>query len=90
MFASPTAETSSKIAVIKPDWGAKALNSLAKEEEGRRDQIKTTWLGHACFMVEFPSRSTSTERGVRILFDPVFSDRCSPSQHIGPKRFTRK
>ncbi|KAJ7679589.1 beta-lactamase superfamily domain-containing protein [Mycena rosella] len=29
-------------------------------------------------------------RGAHILFDPVFSDRCSPSQLIGPKRFTRK
>ncbi|KAF9029557.1 Metallo-hydrolase/oxidoreductase [Hymenopellis radicata] len=27
-------------------------------------------------------------RGARVLFDPVFSDRCSPSQLMGPKRFT--
>ncbi|KIY48261.1 Metallo-hydrolase/oxidoreductase [Fistulina hepatica ATCC 64428] len=30
----------------------------------------------------------SPSRGIRILFDPVFSERCSPSQWMGPKRFT--
>ncbi|KAJ6603699.1 beta-lactamase superfamily domain-containing protein, partial [Mycena sp. CBHHK59/15] len=49
--------------------------------------IKATWLGHACFLVELPS-ATAGLRGARILFDPVFSDRCSPTQWIGPKRFT--
>ncbi|KAF9145464.1 hypothetical protein BGX30_008681 [Mortierella sp. GBA39] len=43
-------------------------------------QITTTWLGHACFLVQVD--------GVNILFDPVFSDRCSPSQLAGPKRIT--
>ncbi|KAG0211761.1 hypothetical protein BGX33_004103 [Mortierella sp. NVP41] len=44
------------------------------------EQITTTWLGHACFLVQV--------NGVNVLFDPVFSDRCSPSQLAGPKRFT--
>jgi N-acyl-phosphatidylethanolamine-hydrolysing phospholipase D len=52
------------------------------------DKIKATWLGHACFLVELPATAAGL-RGARILFDPVFSDRCSPSQWIGPKRFTR-
>lgn len=64
------------------------------------DKIKSTWLGHACFLVEMPARSIQEEddshsahplipsRGARILFDPVFSDRCSPSQFMGPKRYT--
>jgi N-acyl-phosphatidylethanolamine-hydrolysing phospholipase D len=26
--------------------------------------------------------------GVNILFDPVFSERCSPNQWAGPKRYT--
>jgi len=52
------------------------------------DAIKSTWLGHACFLVEFPSRHTGG-RGVRVLFDPVWSDRCSPSQLVGPKRYTQ-
>lgn len=43
--------------------------------------LRATWLGHACYFVEFPS-------GLRILFDPVFTERCSPFSWLGPKRFT--
>ncbi|KAL4901860.1 hypothetical protein BDW74DRAFT_187095 [Aspergillus multicolor] len=44
--------------------------------------LRATWLGHACYYVEFPS-------GLRVLFDPVFEDRCMPVQWAGHKRFTR-
>jgi L-ascorbate metabolism protein UlaG (beta-lactamase superfamily) len=44
-------------------------------------KLRATWLGHACYYVEFPG-------GLRVLFDPVFEDRCSPLSWIGPKRFT--
>lgn len=37
-----------------------------------------TWFGHASALL--------TLDGARILLDPVWSDRCSPSQHVGPKR----
>ncbi|KAK0619943.1 beta-lactamase superfamily domain-containing protein [Immersiella caudata] len=43
--------------------------------------LRATWLGHACYHVEFPS-------GLRILFDPVFEDRCSPLSFAGPKRYS--
>ena len=43
--------------------------------------LRATWLGHACYYVEFPS-------GLRVLFDPVFEDRCSPFSFMGPKRYT--
>lgn len=43
--------------------------------------LRATWLGHACFYVEFPG-------GLRVLFDPVFEDRCSPFSWLGPKRYT--
>lgn len=43
--------------------------------------LRATWLGHACYLVEFPG-------GLRVLFDPVFEDRCGPSGVLGPKRFT--
>lgn len=45
-------------------------------------EFRATWLGHACFYVEFPG-------GLRALFDPVFSQRCSPVQFMGPKRVTK-
>ena len=43
--------------------------------------LRATWLGHACYFVEFP-------QGFRVLFDPVFSERCSPFSWLGPKRYT--
>ncbi|KAI4133038.1 MAG: hypothetical protein LQ347_002328 [Umbilicaria vellea] len=45
------------------------------------DTLRATWLGHACYFVEFPG-------GLRVLFDPVFSERCSPFSWMGPKRYT--
>ncbi|KAF2843394.1 Metallo-hydrolase/oxidoreductase [Patellaria atrata CBS 101060] len=43
--------------------------------------LRATWLGHACYYVEFPS-------GFRALFDPVFEQRCSPFTWLGPSRYT--
>ncbi|SCZ91023.1 BZ3500_MvSof-1268-A1-R1_Chr1-3g02486 [Microbotryum saponariae] len=63
------------------DWG-----------KGRTDwkgKIKATWLGHACYVVEFPSTVQGAHRGPRVLFDPIFSHRCSPSQYLGPARVTK-
>jgi L-ascorbate metabolism protein UlaG (beta-lactamase superfamily) len=42
---------------------------------------------HACYFVELPT-PPGAARGVRIIFDPVFSKRCSPSSWVGPARFT--
>lgn len=44
-------------------------------------ELRATWLGHACYYVEFPS-------GLRVLFDPVFEHRCSPFSWLGPQRYT--
>ena len=48
--------------------------------------IKACWLGHASLYFELPAVG---ERGLRVLCDPVFSQRCSPSQWMGPKRYTQ-
>jgi L-ascorbate metabolism protein UlaG (beta-lactamase superfamily) len=42
------------------------------------DGLHVTWLGHSTALVEI--------EGVRVLFDPVWSDRCSPTWFLGPKR----
>lgn len=47
------------------------------------EELRTTWLGHASHYTEFPS-------GLRVLFDPVLEDRCSPFTFAGPKRYTRR
>jgi len=40
--------------------------------------IQITWIGHATFLIQL--------RGINILTDPVFSERCSPFSFLGPKR----
>ena len=41
--------------------------------------LRVTWLGHATALVDLD--------GARILTDPVWSERVSPSEWIGPRRF---
>ena len=41
--------------------------------------LRATWLGHSTVLVEMD--------GVRVLTDPVWGQRASPSRLIGPKRF---
>ncbi|KAK4058111.1 Protein-lysine N-methyltransferase efm4 [Microbotryomycetes sp. JL221] len=73
--------------VLTPDWG---LTSTTDKDKWVK-QIKVTWLGHACFLVEFPVPAGAPvgTRGARVLFDPVWSHRCSPVQFMGPARVTK-
>ncbi|HEY3501027.1 MAG TPA: MBL fold metallo-hydrolase [Polyangiaceae bacterium] len=41
--------------------------------------LRITWFGHSSLLVELDGR--------RVLTDPVWSERCSPSSFLGPKRF---
>lgn len=41
--------------------------------------LRVTWLGHATVLVEMD--------GLNILTDPIFSQRASPFQFMGPKRY---
>ena len=49
--------------------------------------LKTTWLGHAGFLIQCAA-AEGASRGINILCDPVFSERTSPVQFFGPKRYT--
>lgn len=40
-----------------------------------------TWIGHSTMLLHVGGKT--------ILTDPIFSDRCSPVQFIGPKRYTQ-
>ena len=44
-----------------------------------RSGLRATWLGHSTVLLEVD--------GVRVLTDPVWGQRASPSQLTGPKRF---
>jgi L-ascorbate metabolism protein UlaG (beta-lactamase superfamily) len=41
--------------------------------------LRVTWMGHSSMLVEID--------GVRVLIDPVWDERASPFQWMGPKRF---
>ncbi|MEU3493486.1 MBL fold metallo-hydrolase [Kitasatospora cineracea] len=45
---------------------------------GASEGVAVTWFGHASALLELD--------GCRVLVDPIWSDRCSPSQLTGPKR----
>ena len=64
------------VKIRQPDWATK-----------QHDKLRATWIGHASFLVETPA-PTGSDRGVRILFDPVFSERTSPFSWAGPKRYS--
>ncbi len=53
------------------------MNGYAQEPASQ--ELRFAWLGHASVLVELGGR--------RILIDPVFSDRASFYQWMGPKRF---
>ncbi|KIO15405.1 hypothetical protein M407DRAFT_99561, partial [Tulasnella calospora MUT 4182] len=79
-------DISSKLGLRKPDFGYTVKTSeSATAVDGNKSSMKATWLGHACFLLELPSPDGAA-RGARILFDPVFSHRCSPFSFMGPQR----
>jgi L-ascorbate metabolism protein UlaG (beta-lactamase superfamily) len=51
---------------------------MAPAAQPAADGLAVTWYGHASALVEIEGR--------RVLLDPVWSKRCSPSQSVGPSR----
>ncbi|KAJ7467015.1 Metallo-hydrolase/oxidoreductase [Mycena latifolia] len=62
------------IKTIKPNF--EVLDSVEK--------LCATWLGHAGFLVQLPCEPG--HRPLRVVFDPIFSDRAFPSAWVGPRR----
>jgi L-ascorbate metabolism protein UlaG (beta-lactamase superfamily) len=61
--------------------GPMPVVSLTREDFAQppASGLRATWLGHSTVLVEID--------GARILFDPVWARRASPSSLIGPRRF---
>ncbi|GLY03836.1 MBL fold metallo-hydrolase [Actinoplanes sp. NBRC 101535] len=51
---------------------------VVRSSGGDADGLHITWYGHSSALIEI--------EGSRVLLDPLWSDRCSPSQLAGPKR----
>ena len=56
-----------------------AVNPLAVWERAPSSGLRATWLGHSTVLLEIG--------GVRVLTDPVWGTRASPSRLAGPRRF---
>eukprot|EP00246_Nothoceros_aenigmaticus_P002244 TRINITY_DN13062_c0_g1_i1.p1 TRINITY_DN13062_c0_g1~~TRINITY_DN13062_c0_g1_i1.p1 ORF type:complete len:361 (+),score=39.76 TRINITY_DN13062_c0_g1_i1:95-1177(+) len=63
---------------VKRQLGIPIRTNLEALLQPPKDEVQITWVGHATFLLQF--------EGVNVLTDPVWSDRCSPSQIVGPKR----
>ena len=48
-------------------------------EELKDSGVQAMWIGHASVLIRLD--------GLTVLTDPIFSDRCSPSQYFGAKRY---
>ena len=56
-----------------------SVSPLADWAQPADTGLRATWLGHSTMLLEID--------GVRVLTDPVWSRRVSPSSLVGPKRF---
>ncbi len=52
---------------------------VVRERPANPSPLRATWIGWATVLVEIDGR--------RVLTDPIWSERCSPSTLVGPKRF---
>ncbi|KAE8231273.1 hypothetical protein CF326_g3715 [Tilletia indica] len=61
------------------------LSVEAPDFEYEEGKVKATWVGHAGTLLTLPPAHGRTDP-FRILFDPIFSNRCSPLRGAGPLR----
>ncbi|KAI0477697.1 Metallo-hydrolase/oxidoreductase [Xylariaceae sp. FL0804] len=68
------------VPVVRPSF-LPTRTSASPGSPSSNSKLRATWLGHACYYVEFPS-------GLRVLFDPVFEDCCAPVALRAFRRYT--
>lgn len=66
-------------AVRRPPAPLPVVSPLEGWRAQSRTGMRATWLGHSTVLLEID--------GARVLTDPVWADRASPSQLFGPRRF---
>lgn len=62
-----------------PELPLATVTRTAQDFAPLRDSLRVTWLGHSTVLVELDS--------TRVLIDPVWGERVSPSRFIGSRRF---
>lgn len=65
----------------RSEWPESVENPPRPPLTDRSEPLKVTYIGHATILVQVAN--------INLLVDPVFSERCSPFAHIGPKRVTQ-
>ncbi|MFA6958744.1 MAG: MBL fold metallo-hydrolase [Thermoanaerobaculia bacterium] len=63
----------------EPSAAIETIRPRRGDFTARPDELQLTWFGHSSVLVEIG--------GLRLLTDPVWGLRASPSRHFGPKRF---
>jgi L-ascorbate metabolism protein UlaG (beta-lactamase superfamily) len=55
------------------------IHRTSADELRKPSALRAVWIGHASVLVDID--------GMRILTDPIWSERCSPFESMGPRRF---
>ncbi len=63
------------------DYVFETLENKGDLIKSNNTKFSITWIGHATTLIQM--------NGKNILTDPIWSDRCSPVNFAGPKRFTK-
>ncbi|MEO0560316.1 MAG: MBL fold metallo-hydrolase, partial [Bacteroidota bacterium] len=75
MWAFVTDQTPAQV----PEAPLATVQRTGEDFAEPRDSLRVTWLGHSTLLVELDSS--------RILIDPVWGERVSPSRFVGNRRF---
>ncbi|MFF0720003.1 MBL fold metallo-hydrolase [Micromonospora sp. NPDC003816] len=62
----------------RPTGAVPLVRPTPAPDVDRARELNLVWYGHASTLIEIEGR--------RVLLDPVWSDRCSPSDAVGPRR----
>ncbi len=63
----------------RPEAAVPVVRRTAADFAGAAPDLRVTWLGHSTLLLEI--------EGARLLVDPVWGERASPSAFFGPRRF---
>ncbi|MEU8331341.1 MBL fold metallo-hydrolase [Micromonospora sp. NPDC048839] len=70
IFGKQKRRPTAPVPLLRPTGGPEAADTA--------DELNIVWYGHASTLIEIEGR--------RVLLDPIWSDRCSPSGLVGPRR----